>query len=213
MIDPVPAVHAWPTNGHLIEGVAKLGYLDGDVLDATYGRGRFWSRWRPEKLTCNDLNTLEVVDNSCSFRHDFRCFPADWAGWFDAVVLDPPYKLNGTPALGDFDNAYGLDAGYVPWAARHAMINGGIAECLRVLRLGGYLLLKCKDQVCSGHVRWQTTEFTFTAARGGAELVDRFDMVTKPQKQPDRSGKSIEQQHARRNASTLLVFVKKVNRA
>ena len=53
MSDNVPAVHDWPTNGHLIADVAHLGYIsDKDsVLDPTYGLGVSWTQYRPTDLT------------------------------------------------------------------------------------------------------------------------------------------------------------------
>ena len=40
------------TNADLIEQVRKLGYLDGSVIDLTYGdNGGWWKRWRPDDLT------------------------------------------------------------------------------------------------------------------------------------------------------------------
>ena len=35
----------WATNAEMIEDVARLGYLDGSVLDVTYGLGTFWKNW------------------------------------------------------------------------------------------------------------------------------------------------------------------------
>jgi hypothetical protein len=70
------------TNGPLIAAVAVLWIRDGDrVLDVTYGRGNFWTKFRPEHLTTHDL-TLDGVD----FRH----LPED-DNSVDVVVFDPPY--------------------------------------------------------------------------------------------------------------------------
>ena len=83
------------------------------------------------------------------------------------------YRLcGGTADRGDFDDRYGLAGGYVTWQDRHAGIKRGISESLRVLRVGGILLVKCQDQVCSGAVRWQTREFADHAEAQGARLVD-----------------------------------------
>jgi hypothetical protein len=55
---PVAAAKRWPTNAHLIADVARLGYLDGRVIDVTYGEhGGFWKVWRPEHLVAHDLVT------------------------------------------------------------------------------------------------------------------------------------------------------------
>jgi hypothetical protein len=189
----VRAAHRWPTNAHLIADAARLGYLAGHVVDVTHGRGVWWQRWHPDRLTCHDLHTGDGVD--------WRRLPeADSS--VDAVAFDPPYRLNGTPDLGDFDNRFGLDTEYVPWQARHAGICEGISEAARIVRPAGCLLLKCQDQVCSGAVRWQTREFADHAETVGFVLVDRFDMLAPVRKQP--VGRT--QKHAHGRPSTLLVF-------
>jgi hypothetical protein len=189
----IPAVHNWPTNGDLIADVAEL-HLQGitTVLDATYGRGLWWTRWQPVKLYTNDLYT------EAEFSYDFRRMPFD-GGEFDAVAFDPPYKLNGTPALGEFDDRYGIGVS-MTWQDKMRLILNGFEECSRVAKK--VVLVKCQDQVCSGQVRWQTIELANLASRRGLRLVDRFDMVGGSRSQP--SGR--RQVHARGRGSTLLVF-------
>jgi hypothetical protein len=189
----VLAVHDWATNGALIADVATLHL--GDVrtmLDATYGRGRWWTEWQPPKLYTNDLHT------DAEFSYDFRRMPFR-DGEFDAVAYDPPYKLNGTPALGDFDDAYGIGQP-TDWRDRMTLIFDGLEECLRIASM--VVLVKCQDQVCSGRIRWQTVEVTNRAAGLGWRLVDRFDMLGGSRSQP--GGR--RQVHARNRPSTLLVF-------
>lgn len=197
MSGPILAATRWPANADLIVACAELGYLRADwrTLDPTWGRGRWWTKWTPADLVTHDLK-LDGVD----FRH----LPHR-DGEFDAVAFDPPYKLNGTPT-GDVDERYGVDV-VRSWQDRHRLIRDGITECARVLRRDGVLLLKCQDQVCSGHVRWQTDEFTRHAESFGLVKVDRFDLLGgRPQPQGRR------QIHARRNTSTLLVFRATANR-
>lgn len=190
----IRATRAWPTNAHMIADVAKLGYLDGAVLDATYGEGNFWTVWRPVSLTTNDL--WKPADH----HYDFRAmgFP-DHA--FHAVVFDPPYKLSGTPALGQFDYRYGTDKA-MTFTERMALLREGALECARVA--SSHLLIKCQDQVVSGRVYWQTDYFTSLLTAGGWTKVDRFDFVYNPRPQPGNR----RQQHARRNSSQLLVFAR-----
>ncbi|MBA3654562.1 MAG: hypothetical protein H0W70_10255 [Actinobacteria bacterium] len=193
--DVVMATYAWPSNAELIAACARLGYLKGQLrtLDATYGKGTFWKQWRPDALVTNDIDP----ESDSDWHADFRVLPFA-AGWFDAVVLDPPYKLNGTPTEA-VDRRYGVDV-VASRRDRMQLIRDGITECARVLG-GGYLLLKCQDQVNGGKVRWQTIDFTEHAERCGLGLVDRLDILSyRPQPEGRR------QVHARRGSSSLLVF-------
>jgi SAM-dependent methyltransferase len=201
MTAPVLAATNWATNADLIEDVARLGYLkpEDHVLDPTYGRGGWWKKWIPARLVAHDINPDLCYPRGYSI--DFRAMPYDDAT-FDVVAFDPPYKLNGTPTA-EVDERYGVHV-VAGRAERHQMIRDGIVECLRVLKPGGYLLVKCQDQVNGGKVRWQTIEFTHHAERvGPAVLVDMLHMLGG---RPQPEGRS--QQHARRNMSTLLVLKK-----
>ncbi len=195
------AAGTWANNAELIrDAVVPLGYLRADwrTLDPTYGLGRFWTLWRPPLVGCDLDPAKSPIGRSVDFRH----LPWD-SDWFDAVVFDPPYKLNGTStgkgaAASDVD--YGVDR-WMGVAERHQLITDGITECTRVLRPGGTLLVKCQDQVNGGKVRWQTRIFADHAESLGHRLVDRFDLASYREQPAGR-----RQQHARRNTSALLVF-------
>lgn len=192
---PVLAAHTWPTNAHLIEDVAKLGYLDGHVLDCTYGLGVFWRRWQPEKLTGTDLDPAKSPTGTSV---DFTALPFS-DGTFDAVVFDPPYKLNGTPDPAE--ERFGTHEA-TRWQDRIDLMICGLAECARVVRPSGYVLAKCQDQVCSGQVRWQTDILTEAGRAKCLDKIDRFDMLGTGRPQPDGR----RQVHARHRPSSLLVF-------
>ena len=188
-------------NAELMADCHALGYLrdDDSVLDATYGLGRFWTIYRPTRLIASDLY---AGGEDGIARWDFRHIPVA-PRTFDVVVLDPPYKLNGTstgkgPAASDVDYGVGASAP-ATWQERHALIRDGITECARVARR--VLMVKCQDQVCSGQVRWQTREFAAHAEDQGFRLVDALH-VQGHRKQPDGR----RQVHARRDYSTLLVL-------
>jgi tRNA G10 N-methylase Trm11 len=192
----VYAATRWLSNAYMIEDVARLGYLSGRVLDPTCGRGVWWQRWMPEELVTSDLKD----------GVDFRNLPHPDAS-FDAVAFDPPYVSIGgrtTTGIPAMHHAYGLTEAPRSPQALQAMINEGMGECARVLRCGGYLLVKCCDYVSSGKL-WLGTHHTLTHALSlGLECVDRFEYVGTPRPQP--SGR--RQVHARRNLSTLLVLRK-----
>lgn len=193
--------HRWGTNAAMIaEAVMPLGYVTGKTLDTTYGQhGGFWKQWAPDDLMTNDLNASGVNTND-----DFR--DLRWPDrHFETVVFDPPYKLNGTPAMGDMDSRFGTaeEHGKLNREGKLAMMRDGAIECWRVT--DRRLLVKCMDQVEGGKMRWQTHMIHCALEPLGARLVDRFDFLATPRPQPgDR-----RQLTARSNYSTLLVFGRK----
>lgn len=173
MSDGVLSIGTWRTNAELIADIATLpGYLEAEkgapwtVFDATYGKhGGFWTMYRPSTLVTNDLR------HPADHHWDFRDMPVE-SGAFDVVVYDPDYKLNGTPALGEQDERYGVDENLTR-DERLTKIVAGACECYRVAR--HRLLVKCQDQVEGGIVRWQTDLITAAIAGLGGRKMDRFD--------------------------------------
>ena len=195
---PVLAATSWPDNAAMIQDCVRLGYLKYSdwVLDPTYGRGLWWKRWCPMQTP------------SGAYEQDFRHLGyAD--NRFDAAVFDPPYISKGraTPKLGDFDDRYGL-ATHAPGMRRksptdiQADMDAGLSELARVVKPGGYILMKCMDYVSSGKLWLGVHKTTTHALSLDLEVVDRLEHVHTPGPQP----KGRPQVHARRNHSTLLVL-------
>lgn len=206
---PVLAAGTWPTNAALIGDVARLYLSDDDrVLDPTYGRGLWWSDWRPADLTAHDGDpTKSPTGEAVDFRH----LPYD-DGTFDAAAYDPPYVCVGgrkTTTIADHHDRYGLtDAPTSPAALQSEVINPGLSEVARVVRPKGLILVKCQDYISSGRL-WIGTHHTLTHALGlGLEVVDRLEHVSgvRPQPTTNRDGSPRRQVHARRNLSTLFVL-------
>lgn len=138
-------------NADLIAAVAPL-YLTGSVMDVTYGRGLWWSTFRPPDLIAHDLDPVK------GDGVDFRALPeADQS--VDTVCFDPPYLPQGgdasssstTPA---FTQAFGLVS--ISRDGLLDLFDAGLAECARVARR--WVLVKCTDFVNGGvfhlgHVR------------------------------------------------------------
>jgi hypothetical protein len=195
------------SNGKLIAAVARLGYLgdfiEDDVLDVTYGRGSWWTHYRPVRLAAHDLHTLDGVD----FRH----LPeAD--GSRRVVCYDPPYISTGnreTTSVDDLYDRFGLGK-LNGWRSIRKLINDGLAECARVLAPKGFLLVKCMDYVESGRKVWNTFHVAAEGERLGLRLVDRFHHLTGggPQPKDNLDGSPREQRTAREVTSMLLVFTR-----
>ncbi len=151
MPNTVESVVRSRTNGPLIAAAAALWINDEDhVLDITYGRGLFWTRYQPQHFTQHDLHGDGV---------DFRDLPeADES--VDVVVFDPPYIAGGgrkSSTIPDFRDRYGLmDIASDPDAISDTpgelkdLIRGGLVEAVRVLRPKGRLWVKCADFVGGG---------------------------------------------------------------
>lgn len=196
---PVPSVVMTKSNGVLIAKVARLGYLGGPdttVLDATPGRGKWWTVTRPPGLV--------------SVRADFRCLPfADNS--VPVIAFDPPYISTGsraTSTIDDFYDRYGL--GGKNWREIRQLMADGLADCARVLTPRGRLLFKLADYTESGRKIWNTFWFVPYAEQLGLRLVDRLHHHSGGGAQPDMNldGTPREQQGAREVASMLLVFTK-----
>jgi hypothetical protein len=195
---PIMAIDTWPTNGHLIADVQKLGYINklDSVLDCTYGYGVFWSVWKPQSYLFHrtDIDPAKSPDDPAGV--DFRKMPHKDQS-FNVVVYDPPYGMRGTSAL-ESDEQYGIHVN-MRWQDRWDLIFDGLVECCRVAK--ERVLVKIQASVVSGKVRWQDLEAVRVAECHGFGLRDRFDFLSY-REQP--AGTS--QKHARRNASTLLVL-------
>jgi len=183
------------TNGQRVADLARLGYLPEPVLDPTYGYGSMWEEYRPEHLTCVDLNPERGVQ-----VEDFRHLPFG-DNHFASCLFDPPYKFAGTPTTthaGGHDDLYGITHWRSP-AELMRLQRDGAVECARVT--SDFLIVKCMDQVVSDRVGWQTHTMTALMEGIGWHLNDSLLLMSYRAQDPARG-----QKHARRNYSTFLVF-------
>lgn len=190
------------TSAQAIADLAALGYLNKDqyILDATYGKGRFWRPpprgWQPGAglIVTNDLDR----NTYAAFHQDYRNLPAEWTERYDVVVFDPPFKLNGTGGSHASDEAYGVATPYRAINKRVKEICQGFEECVRVTKPGGQIIYKTQDQVCGGKKRWLSKIWP-----SGVVLVDELYIVgcrAQPKGRPQR--------HARSNVSVLQIYRK-----
>lgn len=189
------------TNAEMIrDGVVPLGHLrpDWSTLDPTWGKGNFWTAWQPDVLVASDVLAAR---SPIGRRVDFGAWRPYRPDSFDVVVVDPPYKLNGTPKKGgpaSSDEAFGVDVA-MRWQDRHALMLRMLDNAAAVAR--HRVLFKCQDQVCSGAMRWQTDMITRRAESLGLRKADRLDRCGGTEQPPGK-----RQVHARSSYSTLLIF-------
>lgn len=180
------------TNARAIADLASLSLIGGTVLDMTHNQGRFWRMWQPETLVRMDLDPLMPVDTQA----DLRALPFR-AHAFDSVVLDPPYKLNGTGGSCAEDAGYGVSDG---WTDRRPLYALGLVEALRVCKPKGTMLVKFQDQIAGGKLVQQS--FTITQAMATkADLLAQIHVLTTRQQPAGRPQKT-----PRNNYSTFQVW-------
>lgn len=177
MSDLICAATAWPTNAALIADVAVM-YLDKNActLDPTWGKGKWWTLWKPNDLTRHDRYTLD--------GSDFRDLPHD-DGSFDQIGYDPPYVCPGglkTSTTKAMHSAYGMDSGGVSLeeardfktpAQLQTIMDDGLTEMRRLVAARGKVLMKCKDYIWGGKL-WEGTYRTRKHAEAlGFTVLDR----------------------------------------
>lgn len=211
MTDPILAFAGRKRNDELIVALHELGWLRDDdrVLDPTHGKGRFWKLWSPADLTRTDIVARLSPDTKGRKGLDATKLHEHFDQEFDVVVIDGPYKLNGTPDGGgpaDSDEDYGV---HVParWQDRYTLLEDMLRSGVKVLKPKARgqrkprLLFKCQDQVVSGQKRFQSVDFAVLGRELGLRLADTL-YVEGHRAQP--AGRT--QKHAQQDFSVMLVF-------
>jgi hypothetical protein len=141
----VRSVHG--NNADLIAAVARL-YIPDDavVADVTWGMGVFWKRFTRRRFTLIGSDILGDRPG-LKVRADFRQLPYANDS-IDVVVLDPPYTHCGHYANNDRYGSALTD--HLNHREIMALYREGMIEAKRVLRRGGTLWVKCKDEIESG---------------------------------------------------------------
>jgi hypothetical protein len=200
-------------NAAVFAQVMALHVAEGStVADVTWGKGAFW-RQVPD-------GRYRVLPTDLQTGVDCRALPyAD--GEIDCVVLDPPYMeglfrrdpghLAGSGSHAAFRASYSDGtATDDPAAPRYheavlQLYLGAGREAHRVLRPYGVLVVKCQDEVSANRQRLTHVELINAYAADGFYCKDLFVVV-----RPNRPGitRLLRQEHARKNHSYFLVFVK-----
>jgi hypothetical protein len=199
------------TNEGVFPAIMSLHVRTGAVVaDVTYGRGIFW------KHVAADRYRLLPTDIKTGV--DCRKLPYG-SSTIDCVVLDPPYmeglyrratsQLAGggthAPFRATYSNGQQTLAGPKYHEAVLDLYFGAGREAFRVLKSDGVLIVKCQDEVSANTQRLTHVEIIGEYARIGFRAKDLFVLV-----RPNRPAVSriVRQEHARKNHSYFLVFVK-----
>ena len=184
-------------NGDLIRDAAQLGWLPEPVFDATYGDGKFWSEYKPETLITNDR--YKPADHQWNWRQPVHP-EHGWRRQFGCVVFDPDYKLQGTGSavFADMNMSYGMDRDKTV-GQRMDDIRTGAINCSHLVAVGGFMLVKCMDQIACGQMQRQT-DMVIEALEPSLRFESWLHLPMKSVR-PQRS-----QRKPRNNYSTLLAF-------
>jgi hypothetical protein len=201
-------------NADVFRSILGLHVEDGAVIaDVTYGKGVFWKSVDLSRYT---LNATDLKTGT-----DFRDLPYE-DGSIDVLVLDPPYmeglfrtstdNLAGAGSHAAFRENYSDSSvtDYKDGGPKYhdkvleLYFQAGV-EAKRVLRNHGLFIVKCQDEVSANRQRLTHVEL-INEWETDFYCKDLF-VVTRTNK-PGVS-RLIKQEHARKNHSYFLVFVKR----
>lgn len=201
-------------NAGAFRDVLRLHVPEGSVVaDVTWGKGTFWG--------LVPAGTYKVLATDIQTGVDCRDLPHP-NGSLDALVLDPPYmegffrrktgQMAGSGSHAAFrehysdGNATGPSDGGPKYhdAVLRLYLDAG-KEASRALRDRGVFIVKCQDEVSANRQRLTHVEL-INAWAGEFYCKDLFVVV-----RANKPGISrlLKQEHARKNHSYFLVFVKR----
>ncbi len=199
------------TNEDLFPLVLRLHVPPGSIVaDVTFGSGIFWKNV--------SKGSYELLATDLKIGVDCRDLPYK-DGTIDAVILDPPYmeglyrraasQMAGAGNYAAFRKTYsnGESTGTGPKyhdAVLDLYYKAG-REAYRVLRKYGVLIVKCQDEVSANTQRLTHVEIINDYESIGFYTKDLFVIVRLNKPAVSRIKK---QEHARKNHSYFLVFVK-----
>lgn len=201
-------------NAPVFEQILSLHLQPGDtVADVTWGKGAFWKSIDPSRYN--------VLATDIQTGVDCRDLPYEDES-IDALVLDPPYmeglfrkkesEMAGNGSHSAFRERYSdskataATEGAPKWhdAVLDLYFKAG-AEAKRVLRNYGVFIVKCQDEVSANRQRLTHVE-----------LINQFqedfyckDLFVITRSNTPTVSKLYKQEHARKNHSYFLVFIKR----
>jgi hypothetical protein len=223
---PILSLHSG-SNADLMADAARLHIPEGAlVADVTWGHGVFWRKTDQTHFTLLgsdlDLAVVRTAQPSANARTQVtlcalpapRLLVADFCALpyrnqcLDVVVLDPPYMHRGSlwTTNTHFYNNF-LTEGMSHQQILRERYCRGIMEAARVLKPGGRLLVKGKDEVEQGRLKSALLELHLAAERCGFRYEHPFIFHA-------QTGPGLllppghTQHHPRLNFSQLLCFTR-----
>jgi hypothetical protein len=209
-------------NGHMVKEVARFCLPDGALV--ADGKGVFWSHTDVSRFTLlgSDLAVPRIATAARATRllplpglplgqplflvADFTALPYRLQ-CLDALFLDPPYMHQS----GDFDNDdfYGNATSNVGMTHQDILREyycAGMLEAAKVLKPGGRLFVKGKEQIESRKQCWTRHQLPLAAARCGFSEVEEF--IFEATAGPGQFARKVghTQHYAQKNHSTMFYF-------
>ena len=201
-------------NAEVFRQVLDLHVIPGSIVaDVTWGKGVFWKEVPEDRYVVHASDIQTGVDcRKLPYKNDSH----------DCVVLDPPYMeglfrrtgnhLAGAGNYSAFRNHYSDGKTTTTGPRYHAAVLDlyfrASKEAHRVLRNGGILIVKCQDEVSANQQRLTHVEIINELNRIGFYAKDLFVVVRRNKPAVSRI---LAQEHARKNHSYFIVFVKAKN--
>jgi hypothetical protein len=174
------------SNANLMADATRLHVPDGAlVADVTWGHGVFWRKTDQSRFTLLgsdvDPTVIQAAHPSTEARAQFALFTqpaptflvADCTALpyrdqcVDVVVLDPPYMHGASQWIRNSFYNNVTTGGMSHQRILRERYCRGIMEAARVLKPGGCLLVKCKDEIEHGRTKPAFLELHRAAERCG----------------------------------------------
>ena len=192
----------------ILREIMELYKIKEITLDFTYSKGVFYKDCEfgprvkmdvypqtPDTIKLGKLQPIPMADGSC-----------------ECIVYDPPFVISSSHSIVDNPREGSMVipkrfGSFYPLAELTTTYRYHMAEMHRLLRDGGYAIVKCQN-VVSGRKQINSPEYLwFVGESLGFAMVDKFVLVAKSRLTDRR-----KQQHSRRFESYFLVFCKSSKR-
>jgi hypothetical protein len=186
------------------------------VADLTYGRGVFWRKVPEADYT--------LLKSDLKLGQCWSTLPYEDAS-IDAVVFDPPYMeglyrrtsdaLAGSGTHREFQRAYSNSSLHTNERRKYhdAVLNAYVSvvpQVKRILKRDGVFIVKCQDEVSANRQKLTHVELIWAYEKHGFYCKDLFVVV---RKNIPVISRLLKQEHARKNHSYFLVFVRQDHRS